>query len=615
MQRIDRIGVFAFVACWILLILISLGEPNTAHAQSQDEMDLLQQLQPYSADELDTLRFLYESLTPEQLEAKKQELARRQLELNQQLNHPRNQQENRRKALQIGIRRIHQEQDALNNLGSPKINVEHLLDQYRDYLLVGGGALVMLIFFGLLSLRRKPVATVETPGHSNAESNSIPGDSDSGEGIRAVDAVSPIVIEESSSAPKPVSGIAIPLQDLQSHIDNLLLEHPNSYNSLVDLLFQQAIFWHSSDIHMQLSGGWFEVKFRIDGKLYDACVLDKYREREIINIIKVMTKLKTYEQRASQEGRLEYEIEGRWYDFRVSVVPIMNTEKVVIRIFGDEEITYDIDRLGLSIDTTEKLKTLLNRRTGLLLLVGPSGSGKTTTIYSSLNYVNKITGGVSIISLEDPVEHILPGVTQVQINPDKNLTFESGFANLLRQDPEVLMIGEIRETNVAKLAIQATQTGHLVISTVHSPTTLGAVDRMMNLGVDSYSLHSLLVGVLSQRLVRSVCVHCLQPYDPDPELVKKAIAITGLRDMEWRHGVGCEQCLGRGFHGRIVLDELLVFSNKERDALMTMENRAERRNFMMERINHSLWADGIAKAAAGLTTLEEVFTVVDDNTI
>lgn len=588
----------------------------------------------FSDKEIKLLREFYSKLPEEKIKQHIEELTNQQFELNVRLNQPEKMSKEKQKKVIWRIRHIHQELDILQDIGNKKKDPLFELKRHKVIILAVGG-LILLLLVVLFARKRGHIK-----GGSGRKSDISAEDKDSitkyhvgkqlYEVYDAPDGVDPKPIQEpipvepvSSNVPATTaqskqgsghynSNTALPLQDIQSHLDNLLIENPEAYNLLISFLFSQAIFWHASAIHMQRSAGWFEVKFRIDGQLYDICVIDLYREREIINIIKVMAKLKHFESRAAQDGRLEFEHNGKAYDLRISIVPIKDTEKIVARIFGDWEIPYKLENLGLSLKTTEDLEHALNQRSGLILLAGPAGCGKTTTIYAALNYIKDNIGGINISTLEDPVEHAFDGITQIQINPDKDLSFESGLVNLLRQDPEVVMVGEIREAEVAKMVIRAGYTGHGVISTVHSLSTVGAIDRMLEFEVDHYDLHNSLHAVLSQRLVKRLCNNCLEPYSPHPSMIEKAKRFLGNFEQIWQRGKGCDQCMDTGFRGRVVLDELLIIDANARQQLVTMEDRNKRRELLKTMVNHSLFEDGVKKAAAGLTTLEEVIDALGD---
>ena len=560
---------------------------------------------PYNAEELKSLDKLYRTMSREQVEKMRKALTKRQLELNTQLNlaqFSKSESEIRNK-----ITRIHQELETIDKIEKKQTDFSFLWARYQKHFFLVTALIVLFILLGVLDRALQNRQRNKLAAGSRMPTEPNPTDTSS--------SVEPSISQGAEYRPKVLTTTQegpIPIQDIQSHVDYMLLQNPDSYNAFLDFIFRQAIYWKASDIHFQRSGTWFEVRFRLDGQLTNICVLDPYREREILNIVKVMARLKIYESQRVQEGRLELQINQHWYEFRVSVVPALDTEKIVVRIFGDEELPFDLDRLGHSLETNESIKETLHHHTGLILFVGPAGSGKTTTMYSCLNYLKNMVGGINISSLEDPVEASLSGITQVQINPSKGVNFDSGFSNLLRQDSDVIMIGEIRDSITAKLAIRAAHSGHLIISTVHSATTLGAVNRMLDLTDDAYGLHIGLAAVLSQRLVKQVCVRCMTPYTPDPALLAKIQPYIGAIEIEWRRGKGCEICHGRGYRGRIMLDEMLSIPLGKREQIAALPGRNERRDIMAALINHSLLEDGIRKAAAGLTTIEEVMNAVGE---
>lgn len=593
--------------CIIVAILcfFSLGTLSSLRADDEyitnSESD--EGLSPFTQHETKMFHDKYRSMTMDKLISNKQRLTDLQLSLNVDLNKEKNKE--KLKDIRIRIHRIHQELAIVLDIIETQNDPFVLLTRYHKPLIIILLLIIILVTAKVVKTKLKQKAdpnSTEPPEHKTKSTFDMAIES-AGHSTRY-----------NGDTPDKYNQ-ALPIQDIQSYIDNMLLDKSKSYNSIINFLFSQAIYWHASDIHMQRSSDWFEIKYRIDGNLFHICSFSTNRERELINIVKVMSQLRFDEHRAAQDGRLEYTHDNKAYDFRISVVPIMGTEKIVARIFGDTQISYDLDRLGLSMSTTETLKEAIKQNSGLVLLVGPAGSGKTTTIYSSLNHLLKTKKGLNINTLEDPVEHVIEGVTQIQINPIKDLTFESGLANLLRQDPEVIMIGEIREPEVAKTVVRAAYTGHLVISTVHSISTVGAIDRLLELGVDPYNLHNSLIAVLSQRLVKQVCVHCMETYDPPADLLERVKPVVDLTNTIWRKGKGCDQCMGSGYSGRIVIEELLHITPKEREKLISINDRNDRRILLEEMINHNLFEDGVNKATAGLTTLEEVFDVLGERAV
>lgn len=559
------------------------------------------------AEDKAVMRDLYLRMPQANRDKQLAELRGRELILNRRLNAPQAQNEQTRRLILAEISRLHDEIDILEAVSgqgpadakTAPAAAPGFLDSYGLPLGVLAALILALAAVTIVSRRRSRMDL------SGGQVDNVP-DSKLGNRPRET-ALLQAAINEPLPAP-------VALQDMQAHVDHLALEPLTPYIKIVNFILEQAILWHASDIHIQREGDWVEVRFRLDGQLFGVASLHPRGEREVLNIVKNMTRLKIYENRAAQEGRLEYFFGGRWYDLRISIVPVHNSEKVVARIFGDDEIVYELDRLGLSLDTTEKLEDILSQKHGLLLVVGPAGSGKTTSIYSFLNYLYRNRQGINITTLEDPVEHKFEHFSQIQINPAKALSFEQGFSNILRQDPEVVMIGEIRESAVAQLVVRAAQTGHLVISTIHSPTTVGAVDRLLELGVDPYALFGILNGVLSQRLTKKVCARCLRPYTPDPSLARKALQALGpYAKPDWQRGQGCEFCMGKAHRGRVAIDELLaVRTSAEREALASITNRSQLREKLGSHINHSLYEDAVLKAAGGLTTLEEVESTLGD---
>lgn len=592
----------------VLVLSLVMSLPIIEQASFADEYLTNEQsdegLAPLTPAERKAVHDKYRTLPLEKLIDHLDRLTKIQLKLNIDLNHETN--NDKRTGIRVRIHKIHQEQSIVQEIIDTQNDPLVLIDRYKKPLL----AILALIIVLIVSVVINRKMTAKAPKVSKSRKEiELSNDESPLENLNTNDLSNNIFAGVSENQYNQ----ALPIQDIQSYVDNMMLDKKKTYNSIINFLFSQAIYWHASDIHMARNAEWFEIKFRIDGNLYLICSFNKRREREMINIVKVMAKLRFDEHRAAQDGRLEFLHENnKAYDFRISVVPIMDTEKIVARIFGDVEISYDLDRLGLSMSTSDKLKEALKQNAGLVLLVGPAGSGKTTTIYSSLNHLLATKNGLNIISLEDPVEHTIEGITQIQINEIKNITFQSGLANILRQDPEVIMIGEIREENVAKTVVRAAYTGHLVISTVHSISTVGAVDRLIELGVDHYNLHNSLIAVLSQRLVKQVCVHCMEEYSPAPELLEKVSGIVDVEHTVWRKGRGCDHCMGSGYSGRVVIEELLYITPENRELLSTLPERTERRKQMETMINHNLFIDGVNKAASGLTTLEEVFDVLGE---
>ena len=552
-------------------------------------------LAPFSSIERAALVDMYRTMELRDLECRHEMVSRREVELNRELNDPANQAADSKRSILIQIERTQQELDILRAFmpkKTKKIKQAFSFDPYKPLLSsmwVRWGFLALLVFiFLLVRLRnsRKQGSTLPAPDEPTQNQCKVENTLDG----------------------------AMPINDIQAHAEYVLLKSPKGYSELIELIFGQAIAWHASDIHMQRTKGCFEIQYRIDGELLDICKVESYRAKEVVSVIKVMASLKFDRSTTALDGRISYALEERTYDLRISIIPTLGAEKVVIRLFDEDQTPYDLGILGFSEKTSEYWTASLLNRHGLLMVVGPAGSGKTTTIYSSLLHIKAMQRGLNVITLEDPVEHRLEGITQIQIDSERGMNYETAFTNILRQDPEVVMLGEIRSPGVARLAVRAGHTGHLVISTVHSFSTLGALDRLLELGAEGYNLYNSLIAVLGQRLVKKVCPHCAQPYQPEDRLVAAAAECIDVSGVRWLRGAGCDLCMGRGYRERIVIDEIIHLNPVSRNRLSSLETQSERRELLRDQRSHSLWQDGVNKAAAGLTTLEEVALMLGDMT-
>ena len=410
----------------------------------------------------------------------------------------------------------------------------------------------------------------------------------------------------------------LPLEEFRAEIDAVLRNDPGDTNRVVDRIIVRAVRWRSSDIHIGREAKSVVVHYRIDGKLYRVLNLPLAQELAVINVIKVMANMKIFERRVPQDGQILFRGEGLATDLRVSVTPSHDSEKVVLRVFDTSGLRYELLELGLAEHTLERFKAMLARRQGTVLLCGPAGSGKTTTIYSALTYIKeKSQGTVNIVSVEDPVEHQMDGVTQIEINRDQGMTYDKVLISILRQDPEVIVIGEIRDSETAKLAIQAGQTGHLVISTVHAPSPAGVFERLLELGVEPFVLYASVQGVISQRLVQRSCMACLGPSRPSEPLrnwIHGLLAVRGKQlseGTEWLAGHGCQACGMAGYRGRLVLDELLEMTDETRSQVLAAHgDRARQFALLQAAVTQTMVEDGAEKAQRGLTTLEELRRVL-----
>jgi len=398
------------------------------------------------------------------------------------------------------------------------------------------------------------------------------------------------------------------VQDLESREDLLNVSDRAPVIKLVNLVLFEAVQQQASDIHIQPYEERLIVRMRIDGVLFDIFDLPAGILEEVVSRVKVMARMNIAEKRLPQDGRATVQVGDRVIDLRVSTVPASHGERVVIRLLDKSARLYTLDELGMDAASLARYQQLISVEHGLILVTGPTGSGKSTTLYASLGQINSKQR--NIITLEDPIEYQLDGISQIQISEKKGMTFASGLRSVLRQDPDIVMIGEIRDRETAVMAIQSALTGHLVFSTLHTNDAASAVTRLLDLGIEPYLVGSSLMGVLAQRLVRRVCKHCAQPYKPGPEELETLhYEPTDEALAGFRKGAGCDKCRQTGYHGRVGCFELLTVDDEVRKlvtghATASEIDAAARRGGMV-----SLSQDGLNKVAAGKTTLEEVMRV------
>jgi type II secretory ATPase GspE/PulE/Tfp pilus assembly ATPase PilB-like protein len=377
-------------------------------------------------------------------------------------------------------------------------------------------------------------------------------------------------------------------------------------STLVNYIVHDAVQGGASDIHFEPWEESMAVRIRVTGQLIEMVHLPSELKDKIAGRFKVMASLASHITGLPQDGKVNMGPEFNNVQLRVSIFPTVLGEKVVCRIFDPSTRSFDIDRLGLDPETKEKFINLVNKPNGLILLTGPTGSGKTTAIYCALHYLlSKHGTAVSIASVEDPVEVPIPTVSQAQLNPAMDFTFAGALRSLMRQDPQIIMVGEIRDPETAGIAVQAGLTGHLVISTVHSGTTAGVFARLINMGIEPFLLSSSILGVMGVRLVRKNCTFCAVPYEPEAALLRSLTA-DEIENASFRKGAGCPECKETGYSGRFSITELLEVSEPVRDAVM--EKRATRyiQQIASEHGMRTLWQNGLARALAGETTLEEI---------
>ena len=384
----------------------------------------------------------------------------------------------------------------------------------------------------------------------------------------------------------------------------------------VNAIIFKASSERASDVHIEPYEDKLKVRFRVDGVLYDVASEEKGFQAAIISRVKIMAGLNIAEKRLPQDGRIGLKIAGKDVDIRVSTVPTQFGERIVMRLLDKTGSVLDIQQLGVEKHNLDGLVKLLNKPNGIILVTGPTGSGKTTTLYACLTYINK--PDLNILTVEDPIEYQLDGIGQMQVNPKIDFTFASGLRAILRQDPDVVMVGEIRDTETAEIAIQASLTGHLVLSTLHTNDSAGAVSRLLDMGVEPFLVSSSLLAVLAQRLVRRLCSHCRVPYEiTDEELRELSLNPVEIASrLAYRPGSNnCPHCQGSGYSGRLGIHELLLIDDELRSQILQRMDSNSIKNSAVRRGFATLRADGGRKVLAGLTSVEEVLLASHDDVI
>jgi type IV pilus assembly protein PilB len=377
---------------------------------------------------------------------------------------------------------------------------------------------------------------------------------------------------------------------------------------LVNLIITEAVQLRASDIHVEPFEDRVRIRYRIDGRLVERDNPPRRLLGAILSRIKILAKLDIAERRRPQDGRIKLTADGKDYDLRVSVLPTNHGQSVVMRILDKDNIRVGIRQLGLSDNDFRQFKNLIRRPNGIILVTGPTGSGKTTTLYASLNELNR--PDTKIITAEDPVEYYLAGINQVEIRHQIGLDFARVIRAMLRQAPNVILVGEMRDTETAQMGIQASLTGHLVFSTLHTNDAPGAITRMIDMGVPAYLVASSVIAVLAQRLVRVNCPKCKQPHQPlDTQIEAAGITPEMLKGATFMKGRGCAHCQKSGYKGRLGIFELMVMTNKIRELAFQGAATQEIRRAAVGQGMRVMFEDGIAKALRGITTLDEVFRV------
>jgi general secretion pathway protein E len=389
--------------------------------------------------------------------------------------------------------------------------------------------------------------------------------------------------------------------------DDLLdvVNRPPVIRLVNDILFR-ALQMRASDIHIHPYETKIQIRYRVDGILYDTLTLNRNVLSLVISRIKVMAGMDIAERRMPQDGRCSVRIGQREIDLRVSTVPTSYGERSVLRILDKSTGLYTLDELGLWKDDLEKFDGTINRSHGVIFVTGPTGSGKSTTLYAVLNRIDSTQKNV--MTVEDPIEYQLAGISQMQVASKKGVTFVNALRHILRQDPDVIMVGEVRDRETAATAIQSSLTGHLVFSTLHTNDAAGAVSRLLDFGVEPYLVSSSLICVMAQRLVRRVCPDCRQNYSPTPHELRE-LALTDGHDAEFHIGAGCSKCFDTGYRGRTGIYELMLINEDIRELVYHRENAQNIKKKALEHGMQTLRMDGARKAAGGVTTVAEVLRV------
>ncbi len=379
---------------------------------------------------------------------------------------------------------------------------------------------------------------------------------------------------------------------------------------LVNSIIHGAFNLGVSDIHLEPQREQMRVRYRLDGLLYDHMTIPKHHQPAVVSRVKIMSRMNIAERRLPQDGRIPLEHHGKEYDLRVSTMPSIFGEKVVMRVLDKTSMRMSFEQLGFLLEQQDAFEWLIARPYGMILVTGPTGSGKSTTLYAALSAINQPTK--NIITIEDPVEYQLAGVTQTQANPRVGMTFARGLRTMVRQDPDVIMVGEIRDLETAEIAINAALTGHLVLSTLHTNDAPGAVVRLDNMGVEPFLISSSVIGVLAQRLVRVVCPSCKEHYVPSSEFLG-SLAVNGAalpEGVKLARGAGCQECSQLGYRGRTAVYEVMKMSDPLREAILQRKSALAVRELARREGMKTMKESALAKAIQGVTSAEEILRVI-----
>jgi type IV pilus assembly protein PilB len=383
------------------------------------------------------------------------------------------------------------------------------------------------------------------------------------------------------------------------------LSESNPVKKLLNLVLLQAIRDKASDVHFEPFENEYKMRYRIDGVLYEMIPPPKYIAAALSSRIKVMADLDIAERRLPQDGRISLTVEGKPVDLRVSVLPTMFGESVVLRVLDRSQMSFDLTKLGLRPEQQEIVRQLIHKPNGIIIVTGPTGCGKTTTLYSALSELNSVE--TKIITTEDPVEYDIDGLVQVQMKPDIGLTFARCLRSILRQDPDIILVGEIRDLETAEIAAQASLTGHVVFTTLHTNDAPSSIARLLDLGAEPYLLTATLEGIVSQRLVRKICEYCKEPYEPTEVQLRELELTEGdTKGKKFYYGRGCGRCNNTGYKGRTGIFEIMTFNDEIRDLVMNHASTNVLRVAAQKGGMKLLRSSGLAAIYDGVTTIDEV---------
>ncbi len=398
-------------------------------------------------------------------------------------------------------------------------------------------------------------------------------------------------------------------EDLPQNEDLLESDDDAPIIKLINAMLGEAIKEGASDIHIETFEKSLMIRFRIDGVLRDVLSPSRKLAPLLVSRVKVMARLDIAEKRVPQDGRISLRIGGRAVDVRVSTMPSSHGERVVMRLLDKNATRLDLHSLGMTQANHDSFRSMISRPHGIILVTGPTGSGKSTTLYAGLQELN--SNERNILTVEDPIEFDIDGIGQTQVNPKVDMTFARGLRAILRQDPDVVMVGEIRDLETAQIAVQASLTGHLVMSTLHTNTAIGAVTRLRDMGIEPFLISSSLLGVLAQRLVRTLCRDCKQPYEADKE-TKKLFNVSQDEPLTLYRAHGCEKCNQKGYRGRTGIHELLIVDEQVQE-LVHSEAGEQAIERAIRQTTPSIRDDGLSKVLTGVTSLEEVLRVTKES--